>query len=375
MRRRLSGIRIKWLAGSAAVVVLATAVGGWLQRDRLEAWHCLYRLDRAGLDERDAWVERVAGLGVACIPALVSRLGDADEAVSGNAAAALAELARRWPPDEPKRTALAERLARAFPRLSPAGQQQALTIQLRLLQDHAAGTVPESGMVKAAAGLLADGMRAPRSEVRQNALKLAEALVRQAAVGEALEPCREATRAGFRDDDPENRIQAIRLASAPGINLLEPVVLLLRDANPQVRRAAILAVGSAPEVIATDDLLHWLHDPDPKVRQLCEKALQGRGLREEQIQLGRLLTDPEAQRRLGVVDCLRRTRRVDPAVWLRRLSHDPCPAVRAAAVRASGEFELVDLTDRLEQIAQNDPNVTVRQLARFYLDRRKGEGL
>jgi hypothetical protein len=45
--------------------------------------------------------------------------------------------------------------------------------------------------------------------------------------------------------------------------------------------------------------------------------------------------------------------------------------VRAAAVRAAGEEQQVDFSDRLTQMAQNDPSPTVRQLAQYYLVRRK----
>src|SRR5262249_55522040 len=160
---------------------------------------------------------------------------------------------------------------------------------------------------------------------------------------------------------------AIHLASQPGVELLEAIVPLLRDPSADVRHAALLAVGSTPEVIATDDLLHWLHDPDARVRRVCETALRGRGLSDGHIKLGRLLTDGQAQTRLQVLDHLRRTAELEPGFCRRRLSHDPAAAVRAAAVRAAAEFPLVNLTDRMEQIAQNDPSPTVRQLARYYL--------
>ena len=57
---------------------------------------------------------------------------------------------------------------------------------------------------------------------------------------------------------------------------------------------------------------------------------------------------------------------LDAAVWLRRLSHDPAPSVRAAAARAVYEWG-VDLTDRLEQMVRSDPSATVVAQARYYL--------
>ena len=52
--------------------------------------------------------------------------------------------------------------------------------------------------------------------------------------------------------------------------------------------------------------------------------------------------------------------------WLRRLSHDPAPEVRVAAIRAASEQTLVDLSDRLDQMARSDPSPTVSQLARYF---------
>src|SRR5262249_5149701 len=101
--------------------------------------------------------------------------------------------------------------------------------------------------------------------------------------------------------------------------------------------------------------------------RLCEAALRGRRLLPEHIRLGRLLTDPNPVVRLKVLDDLDRTPELDPGVWLRRLSHDPSPAVRVAAVRAMSQQTLIDLSDRIDQMARNDPSPTVCQLAQFYL--------
>jgi HEAT repeat protein len=148
---------------------------------------------------------------------------------------------------------------------------------------------------------------------------------------------RELTRTGLHDGAAENRLQAIRLAMRPELDLLEAVVPLLSDPQPEVRRSALLTVGSAPDAISTDDLLPWLHDPDEDVRRLCEKALRSRGLQEDHLCLGRLMTDSRPGTRLQVLNRLRYANDLEPGVWLRRLSHDPAPAVRAAAIRAASE--------------------------------------
>ena len=114
-----------------------------------------------------------------------------------------------------------------------------------------------------------------------------------------------------------------------------------------------------------------LHDPDPEVRTLCEEALRSRGLQEEHVKLGRLMTDSRPAVRLQVLARLYRVHDLEPSIWLRHLSHDPAPAVRAAAVRAAAEQKGTGLADRLEQMAQNDPCPSVRQLAQYYFASQK----
>jgi hypothetical protein len=136
-----------------------------------------------------------------------------------------------------------------------------------------------------------------------------------------------------------------------------------------VRQAALVTLGppEAAPAVSTDDLLRSLHDSDADVRRLCETALRSRSLSDRDILMGRLVTSPQATARLQVFKKLREAADLEPGVWLRRLSHDPAPAVRAAAVRASFDYPNVDMAERLAQMAQSDPSETVRQLAEHYL--------
>src|SRR5262249_61191928 len=64
----------------------------------------------------------VAGLGQPAVPGLVDCLGQPDEQVCANAHLALERVTAGWGPDDARPADLALRLARTFPRLSPAGQ-------------------------------------------------------------------------------------------------------------------------------------------------------------------------------------------------------------------------------------------------------------
>jgi hypothetical protein len=184
---------------------------------------------------------------------------------------------------------------------------------------------------------------------------------------EALRPAQDLVRLGLHSSAAENRLLAVRLALHKGMDLLEQVSALLNDPEAAVRRAALLVVGPAQDVVPDECLLPSLHDADPGIRRLCEEALVSRGLRPEYIELGRLLTDPQPIHRLQVLDHLHRSGDLDPGLWLRRLSHDPSPAVRVAAMRAMTQMPYVDLSDRIDQMARSDPSPTVCHLARYYL--------
>lgn len=359
--------RTKWtMLGLMLALTLGMAGAGWICRARLLAWYCVYELAGADDAHRALWTERTAELEMVALPVLLKTLTHADDRACRNAQGALVRMGEHWGPEDDRRVTLAGSLADRFPGLSPSGQQTALVVGASLLAPPQSGGVP-APLAVAVAHLAAEAAPVQDCAVHGRALDLAGRLLSRTEEFEVLEPCRELTRACLHDPDPGNRTGAIRLAAHAGINLIEPVVGLLSDPDSEVRRQALLVVGPLPEAISADDLLPWLHDPDPEIRRLCETALRGRGLRDEYLKLGRLLTDSRAQGRLQILDYLRHHPDLEPASWLRRLSHDPAAAVRAAAVRAAADQSQIDLTDRLEQMVQNDPSPTVRQVARFYL--------
>jgi hypothetical protein len=205
------------------------------------------------------------------------------------------------------------------------------------------------------------------AEVRGCGLELAEK-AEQGVPAELRQACLEAAHLGLKDSTPANRARAVRVAAQPAHALRNEVVLALRDPEAEVRREAVRAVGPWDDTVATEDLLVWLHDPDAGVRHACEQVLrEDRKLTEEHVEMGRLVTDARPAMRVRVVNQLHDGGELDLNVWLRRLSHDPSAAVRAATVRAAIEQHCADLVDRIEQIAGEDPSPTVRQLARFYI--------
>jgi hypothetical protein len=360
-------VRNKTVLGIAAAVLLFAACGiGWLERSALVAWYCVHSLAQAREDQRQSCIERVAALEPVPLAGLLGALHSSDGSVCDNVAAGLRFVVERWAPTDARRPQLADQLADNFPRFSAVGQQAALQVDSLLLQTSDKGT-SRGALESAVAHTLFAAANSTDQAVHAQGMVLIAALLEQTREPEVLRGCRELTRACLRDEGTENRQQAVRLALRPELDLVDAIAPLLNDPAAEVRCAAMLAVGLRSTAIETDDLLRWLHDDSADVRRLCEDALRGRGLREEHLRLGRLMTDAQPGNRLQVLDLLRHVQDLEPGVWLRRLSHDPTPAVRAAAVRAAAEQRGLDLRDRLEQMAQNDPCPTVRQVAQYYL--------
>lgn len=345
----------------ASVVLLAAGVAWW-QRDTLQAWYALRGLAAATDADREVWADRVAALDEAAVPGLHACLGGGEPKACDNAAVALVKLGERWSTDDPRRGELAGRLAETYPRLPPAGQQAVLQTCAEWLTH---GAPP--GVVHAASRLPTQAARSAEAGVRTRGLELVAALLEQPDHTERIADCRDLAKACLTDAEAANRMRAAQAAAHPGMGLLEHVVPLLNDPAAEVRREALRAVGLVNSVVATDQVLRLLHDPDADVRLLCETVLRSRGFRGKHLKLARLITDDRPVVRLQVLEYLESDTDLEPGVWLRRLSVDAAPEVRAAAVRAAAENPLVDLSDRLHEMAQGDPSPTVSQLARYYL--------
>ena len=359
-----------WRSGKALGVLAVAALvagGAWVERAELLAWFYVRSLARSDEAGRARWVDRVSALGEPAVPRLLDCLADPDPMTCANAAAALSSLSAGWGADDARTDSLAARLAGEWERLSPSGRAAALGVATGWFCDRSTGPAQACARLIAAAATTGnDG--GPEAQAR--ALDLCAVLLQRPEGAGVAGQVRELVRAALGGPDAANRVRAVKLALRPGVDLLESVAALLGDPAAEVRQAALLAVGPAPQAVPDEGLLPYLHDPDPGVRRLCEATLAGRGLRPVHIKLGRLLTDPRPVTRAQVLDHLGAAPDLDPGVWLRRLSHDVSPAVRAAALRAmteQGAGDLGDrLSDRIDQMARSDPSPTVCYLAQLY---------
>jgi hypothetical protein len=353
----------KILGSLALALLLVGAAFAWTERTPLLSWFYVRGLARADEATAPTWVERVASLGESAVPNLLATLSDPNPATCANARQAFVRLSSDWNNDA-RCVTLAGRFAYKWDAFSTPGKVSALEVSASWFRG---GKETTSDLIATCARLLTASSHGEIVEVQVSALDLCGSLLTKNGAAAAVSPGRSVVRACLSNPDAGTRVLAIRLALHPGMDLLEDVAPLLNDPEAIVRRAAVMAVGPADQVVRDEGLLPSLHDADPEVRRLSELALRGRGLRPEHIKLGRVLTDPSPVVRLQVLDYLRRTPDLDAGIWLRRLSHDPSPAVRAAAMRAMCLQSSVDLTDRIDQMARNDPSPTVCVLARYYL--------
>jgi hypothetical protein len=354
------------LFGVLPLLLLGGAVV-WCEREPLLSWYYLRQLERARGDEVARWAERTATLDARVVPSLLAMLARDDEVVSANAHAAIVCLGQRWGKTDPRAGELIQQAVKEFPRLAIHGQR----LVLELAADWASSdTACPDALVSAGSRLLAEAHHLKRPVLCGPTVELALIVSARSNQADLVCAAREVARAALSSPEAATRVRALRLATHPGIDLHRDALPLLNDREPLVRRAAMLAVGEDAEIIPTESLMAFLHDPDEQVRRLCEEALRGpkRGsLKPASIRLARLITDSRWEVRLSVLDHLTDE---DLGVWLRRLSEDVSPAVRAAAVRAACACVAIDLTDRLDQMAREDPSPSVAALARHYLRQR-----
>lgn len=311
------------------VVLLAGGVYAGVRWKSLNASYSGYKLRTATTDEaRLTAACKLIEAGDSGTPYLVETLRGADAERCTAVVFALRDYLKDLDPSDPRFAALCRPHVHGFADYSEVGQEAALL-------------------------LVSDFLRSPEPD--------------------CLPRCREIVRVALKHRSTEVRVQAVHLAMRPDLDQKADVVACLQAPEPEVRRAAMLAVGPAgpgSSAIADEDLFAWLNDADAQVQMLCESALGTRGLQPEQIAAARKLTSPDAAERLKLLIDLRWKRDAirDPGPWLERLSRDADPAVRAGAARVAYECKL-SFAGWLDRLAQDDPDGTVRQIVRFHRSR------
>ncbi|HMP03697.1 MAG TPA: HEAT repeat domain-containing protein [Gemmatales bacterium] len=350
-------------------LILAGGLFAWTERQSIIVWYYARQLGTADAAERQRLAQQLAAWEPLAIARLARQLESADaELCAGSTDVLLGWLTRRGGGD-PRGEHVASVLVQRWDRLSPPGQAQTCRLvrelQARTLRDQQTKWQPLVGtLLKVAAPSAPD-------EALPFLLHLGWMMI-EAPEGAAHGPaCRQLALAGLKSQVAATRVLAVRLAAHPSLEAGQEVAARLKgpalDSAPEVRAMAIAVLGHSDHLLPTDDLLPFLHDADDEVRLLAEQALRGRGLSQPQVQLGKLMLHPDAAMRVRVPGQVLEMPELDVNLWLSRLTKDPAPAVRAAVARAVGDAAEPSLRPWLERLAEHDPNPTVQQLARYYL--------
>jgi hypothetical protein len=357
-----------WLALFVLVVI---AGGVWWQWQPILAWHHVRQLAGAYEENRESCANQVVQLDEAAVPQLLDGLRSKDALVCGNLQYALVLLTKKWSVTDPRSQRLLDRLHGQFDEFSVEGQEKVVLLVAGLLQQDGPRPLPPN-LTNAASQVLVVAEK--KAELRSPALLLAAELVECVESGQWVDACRHMAERGLKDERPSTRLAAVQLVRREAMRkdkeLVERVIPLLRDPEPAVRRAALLTLASETEVVREEAFLPLLHDDDLQVQYLSELALRKRGLKDDDLAMARLISDKNPLTRLRVLHYLARMPEINLREWLRQLSHDPEPAVRAAAVGATALYPHVDMTQRLREMAERDPSDAVRENARYYLQLR-----
>lgn len=303
-------MRRKKMIGVFVAVLMGAGAAGWLCREVIQAKYFVFRLNNAADHEVDAWVAQSAEWGTAVAPALLAQMIVDDTERCRRAGAALTRIQQGDAAAE-----LSGLLQTRFESLSPAGQDWAL--QHIALQ------------------------QTPNFESR----RMIELALKSAS--------------------PAIRRRAIHAATTSRCH--ELIAPLIDDADIEVRRAVVLALGPNRDWLSDDDLLPRLHDADREVQRMTRLALRSRGLTDGQVRFGKMLTDSNPISRLDLIALLRNDSELDLNEWLNRMSRDPSPAVRAAVARTAADLHIFQLIDRLNEMARSDSEAAVRQIVQFHL--------
>lgn len=168
------------------------------------------------------------------------------------------------------------------------------------------------------------------------------------------------------DPKPAVREAAILGAADAGLHSLLPsMVELLADSEASVRREAARAIGVLGDRSVVPILIRAFPNAPPGVRQAIAAAVSRLDRHAVGGLVDALMDSDDIESKLALIRTLRRAPEPESAHALERLSDDPEPAVRAAAIEALGYGARFDASadhrvTRLVAGALHDPDEAVR---------------
>ena len=352
-----------WVATAGLALASAGGFLAWKHQELLTAWK-VHQLPQAGIAEQRQILSSLAenpdlstgwllySLSQSTTPEEAEALGQGLVQISENLS------------EEALDTHVA-RAASLFKTMEPFAQAETMTWLAKAFSTETSPTLTERRST-AIRRLMDSAYLSEENSVQAAALQMSVGILKQNPPAEVMGSIKQLVSAGAKSESSQVQIQAITVALNPKTDCLQEVAICLKSPHKEVRQAAILALGPASETIMDEVLLPSLHDEDQTIVHLTETALQARGLREDQIRLGKLMADPKPVKRLEVLDHLSATRDIDPMIWLKKMSNDPSPAVRAAAARAMIQEKVTTNGNNDRKTEKLDMSESVKRLAGFY---------
>ena len=172
-----------------------------------------------------------------------------------------------------------------------------------------------------------------------------------------------------KDPEPGVRLATlIALGKLPIDAMAAPALALLEDPVPAVRLQLLNSFAHRRELLTDDAILPRLYDNEVAVSLAAQLVLRARGLSDDQIGLAGLLYHPRAEERAKAVPLIEGREDIDPIVWLVQLSRDEAEPVRSEALGALVRRASPDARRRVAEMADSDPSPTLRDAARHALD-------
>jgi HEAT repeat protein len=170
--------------------------------------------------------------------------------------------------------------------------------------------------------------------------------------------------------EPASRVRALRIVSTLGLgsSFSDQLYTLSFDPHPEVRSAAVMALGQVPGSASKRILQQAMVDPDSRVQANAVEAADDGGHAATQSLLPRLASSDNRVRANAVKALLKLGVREAAETLLHMLQH-PDPRHRASALWLVEKMGLTVLTHRLVQMAAGDQDPQLRTRAGALRDR------
>lgn len=176
--------------------------------------------------------------------------------------------------------------------------------------------------------------------------------------------------------EPGDIVRALRITAMLNLagSLEEPLYRLSHDPRPEVRSAAVIALGKVPTQASRRVLHNALHDPDPRVQANSVEALERLGGQSLIPELLPKLVSQDNRTRANAVRALLKVGVREAAETLLLMLRDENRAHRTSALWLVEHMNLLPLAAKVMDMAESDSDQQLRTRARILAGKIMGAG-